>query len=134
MGLSLSYLLINQSYINLPKGHAHLVGIPYRSPRSATMRSVAANGAERARASHGNCCFIYLSQIMMSEKREGPTHKPKPKDTKHTEPPKGGDPLEEMRHSPPAHALQHHLPRSPRRAHSLENEFILWRMSSFIRE
>ena len=29
---------------------------------------------------------------MMSEKREGPTHKPKPKDTKHTEPPKGGDP------------------------------------------
>ena len=30
------------------------------------------------------------------------------------EPPKDGDSVEEMRHSPPAHALQHHLPRSPR--------------------
>ena len=41
--------LINQSYIMiLPKGHAHLNAIPYGSPRSATMRSVAANGADRA--------------------------------------------------------------------------------------
>ena len=41
---------------------------------------------------------------MVSEKRESPTHKHKPKDTRQTEPPKGGDPKEEMRLSPPAFA------------------------------
>ena len=93
MGLSLSYVSINQSYINLPKGHAHLVGIPYRSPRSATMRSVAANGADRApRFARQLLFYLEPNVIMVAEKRESPTHKHKPKDTRHTEPPKGGDP------------------------------------------
>ena len=87
--------LINQSYIiSLPKGHAHLNGIPYGSPRSATMRSVAANGADRATVAHGNCCFI-LSQmaVVVSEKREGPAQSTlKQKDQSIKGAPKGSAP------------------------------------------
>ena len=77
----------------LPKGHAHLNGIPYGSPRSATMRSVAANGADRApRFVRQLLFYLEPNVIMVSEKRESPTQKRKPKDTRQPEPPKGGDP------------------------------------------
>ena len=55
------------------------------------MRSVAANGADRATVAHGNCCFI-LSQmaVVVSEKREGPAQSTlKQKDQSIKDAPKG---------------------------------------------
>ena len=81
LGLENLYYLINL-YIRFPKG---LHGLPCGSPRSATMRTIAAHG----------CCSIEPKYIdVVSEKREGPAQASKRSITQGTQgPPKAVDPL-----------------------------------------